>query len=255
MSKNFELMQEALREMERGPSPASQSATILFPTPVVESKSQQEATGLDRVAHEECLKLVQRIFLAQPSTTRRTVAFAGIDRGNGCSRICVETARMLAANTSGSVCIVDAHFRNPSLPEFFGVHNHRGLAESLVEAGDILSFARQLTPSNLWLLSAGGLAQSSPGLLNSDRLKLRIDELRKGFDFVLVDVAAVNLYADAIAVGRITDGVVVVLQADSTRRESALKGLKSLREANIEVLGAVLNKRTFPIPDFLYRRL
>jgi capsular exopolysaccharide synthesis family protein len=254
MSKNFELMQEALREMEQGPSPIPQSTTILFPS-VVDPKPQPEQSDFDRVAQEECLKLVQRIFLTPQSAARRAVAFAGIDRGNGCSRICVETARTLAANTSGSVCVVDANFRNSSLPEFFRVRNHRGLAESLVEEDDIASFARQLTPSNLWLLPAGSLAQSSLSLLNSDRLKQRVEELRREFDFILIDTPAVNLYSDAVALGRVTDGVVVVLQADSTRRESALKGLNSLRDANIEVLGAVLNKRTFPIPDFLYRRL
>jgi Mrp family chromosome partitioning ATPase len=95
----------------------------------------------------------------------------------------------------------------------------------------------------------------SSSLLHSDSLKLRLQELRKEFDYILIDSPALNLYGDAITLGRNADGVVVVLQAESTRRESALKGLESLRDANVEVLGAVLNRRTFPIPDFVYRRL
>ena len=95
----------------------------------------------------------------------------------------------------------------------------------------------------------------SPSLLNSDSLKLRLQELRKEFDYILIDSPALNLYADAVTLGRNADGVVVVLQAQSTRRESALKGLASLRDAHVEVFGAVLNRRTFPIPNFVYRRL
>jgi Mrp family chromosome partitioning ATPase len=141
------------------------------------------------------------------------------------------------------------------MPKFFGVPNHRGLADALAGEGDMRSYSIQLQPQNLWLLSSGAVTPRSSGLLNSECFKLRLQELKKEFDHVLIDAPALNLYGDAVAMGRIADGVVVVLQADATRRESALKALETLRAANIEVLGAVLNRRTFPIPDFLYRRL
>lgn len=255
MSKNFELMHEEQREMGREPAPISRPSTILFPSHEVVRTPHHGVQEFDRLAREECLKLVQRIFLGQPANVSRTIVFAGVDRGAGCSRICVETSRILAANTSRSICLVDGDFRTPSLASFLGTSDDRGLADSLLGDGGIRSFAKQLTPSNLWLISAGDLAPESPSLLNSESLKLRLQELRSEFDYVLIDAPALNLYSDAIALGRMADGVVVVLQADSTRRESALKGLQGLRDAHIEVLGAVLNRRTFPIPDFVYRRL
>jgi capsular exopolysaccharide synthesis family protein len=255
MSKNFELMQEEQREMGREPAPISKSSPILFPGPEPVRKSDGVVQEFDRVAQEECLKLVQRVFLGQASNVTRVIVFAGVDRGAGCSRICVETSRLLAANTSGSVCLVDADFRTPSLSGFFAIPDDRGLADALLSEGSIRTFAKPLTPSNLWLIPAGDLAPESPSLLNSDRLKQRLQELRSEFDYVLIDSPALNLYSDAIALGRIADGAVVVLQADSTRRESALKSLQGLRDARIDVLGAVLNRRTFPIPDFVYRRL
>ncbi len=262
MSKYFELMQ-ALREAQRDSPSSRESTKIVSPGSKADRTTHRGSPNIDRVAQpdfdrvaqEECLKLVQNIFLGQSASPFRAIVFAGIDRGDGCSRICVEAARTLAASTSSSVCLVDANFRTPSLPRFLGVSDDRGLADSLIGEGGIRSFAKQLKPSNLWLLSAGILVPESPSLLNSDRLKLRLQELREEFDYILIDAPALNLYADAIALGRITDGVVVVLQADSTRRETARKGLESLRQANIEVIGAVLNRRTFPIPDFVYRRL
>jgi len=255
MSKNLERMQETLREMERDPFPAEESNDTLFPALQVEGNSQVDSLEFDPVAPEECLRLVQRIFLAQPANSGRVIVFAGIDPRTGCTRVCVDAARTLAANHSGSICLVEANFRTPSLPHTFGVPNHRGLADSLTREGKIRMYANQLQPPNLWLLSAGAVTPASSALLNSERLKVRLHELRKEFHYILVDAPALNLYPDAVTMGRIADGVVVVLQADSTRRESALKALESLRAANIEVLGAVLNRRTFPIPSFLYRRL
>lgn len=255
MSKNYELMQEALREAQRETPPKRESAKVVFLESREDHNAHRGLSDFDAAAQEECFKLVQRIFLGQPSDIVNVVVFAGVNRGNGCSRICIEAARILAANTAGSVCLVDANLRTPSLPGFLAVPDERGLVTSLLEDGDIRSFAKQLKPSNLWLLSAGIPAPKSPSLLNSERLKVRLQELRKEFNYILIDAPALNLYSDALALGRIADGLVVVLQADSTRRESALKGLQTLREAQVKVLGAVLNRRTFPIPQFVYRRL
>ena len=72
---------------------------------------------------------------------------------------------------------------------------------------------------------------------------------------MLIDVPPLNQYADAIGLGQLTDGVVLILEANSTRRESAKKVTESLRASNIPILGAVLNRRTYPIPNALYKKL
>ncbi len=185
----------------------------------------------------------------------RAVAFAGVDHGNGCSRICVRVAETLARNIRGSVCLVEANLRSPALPEMFGTTNHHGLTDALLQEGPIRSFAKPVRGDRLWLLSCGSLAADSSNLLNSERLKARFAELRKEFDFVLIDAPPLTPYADAIALAQLTDGFVLVLEANSTRREAALKVAENLRASRIQVLGAVLNKRTFPIPELLYSKL
>jgi Mrp family chromosome partitioning ATPase len=79
--------------------------------------------------------------------------------------------------------------------------------------------------------------------------------LRAQFDYILLDVAPLNINNDGIVLGSLSDGVVLVLKANSSRRETARKALQELQAANIPIFGAVLNQRTFPIPDRIYRRL
>jgi capsular exopolysaccharide synthesis family protein len=181
--------------------------------------------------------------------------FAGIDHGNGCSRICVSVAETLAKNIRGSVCLVEANLRSPALPEMFGATNHHGLTDALLQDGPIRSFAKLVRGENLWLLSSGALAADSARLLNSERLKTRFAELRKEFDFVLIDAPPLTPYSDALAFGQLTDGFVLVVEANATRREAALQVSENLRAANVRILGAVLNQRTFPIPETLYNKL
>jgi Mrp family chromosome partitioning ATPase len=181
--------------------------------------------------------------------------FVAIDSPHGCSSLCVDIARLLAENVSGSVCLVESNFRTPTLPKLLNVDNHYGLADALRQEGAIKNFAKEIGPANCWFLSAGLLQQDSLNLLNGERMKERVIELRQVFDYLVIDAPPLNAYADAIALGRLVDGVVVVLEANETRREAALRVTESLRASKIPVLGAVLNNRTFPIPSALYKRL
>jgi protein-tyrosine kinase len=51
------------------------------------------------------------------------------------------------------------------------------------------------------------------------------------------------------------DGVVLVVRAGRTSREAVLQAKKRLQLAGARLLGVVLNDRTYPLPEFLYRRL
>ena len=259
MSKNFELMQQAGLDQSLRPVrvPDVPSSPRRRPGNRRHTNGHTKGAPLDieQFAREESLRLVQRIFLLQTQAPPRAVVFAGIDHGNGCSEICASVAQTLASNVRGSICLLEANLRSPALPGLFGTTNHYGLTDALLQEGPIRSFAKPLRGDNLWLLSSGSLAPDSAKLLNSDRLKARFAELRKEFDFVLIDAPPLTRYADAVAFGQMTDGFVLILEANVTRREAALKVSENLRASGIQVLGAVLNKRTFPIPESLYHKL
>jgi capsular exopolysaccharide synthesis family protein len=256
MSRNYELLRQAQRNIP-GAAPDSPTPllTVVSPRPT-RNTNLPPAAGIDvdRITREESLKLVQSLFLLN-GAPHRMVLFAGVDSRSGCSLLCVGAADTLAHNTSGSVCLVDANFRAPSLPEAFGTTNHYGLADSLRNEGPVRHFAKPLLPRNLWLLSCGSAANESAALLNSERMKSRITELRNEFDYVLLDAPPLSTYADAVALGQLADGVVLVLEANSTKREAAVRVVENLRAANVNILGAVFNKRTFPIPESLYQLL
>jgi Mrp family chromosome partitioning ATPase len=248
MSKNFELMQQLEMEQRFQPARISEAETT-YPLDNHQFAGDLQWTG------DETLGLVQRIFLLQTEKPPQLVVFAGIDHGSGCSGICRGVAETLAKHSSGPVCLLEANFRSPALPAMFGTTNHYGLTNALLQEAPIRTFAKRVGGNNLFLISSGALAEDSPNLFASERLKTRLAELRAEFDFVIIDAPPLTRYADAMALGHLTDGLVMVLEANSTRREAAQMAATNLRSSNIQILAAVLNKRTFPIPDSIYRRL
>jgi len=268
VSKNFELLQQLNIDANAGVLPAFMPTDGSKNRGGDETKNpsfldqNQRAIGQaqlrvpdDRVAQAEALKLVHSVFLSQGSLPRRAVVFAAIDSGNGCSQICGLAAKALAASVRTSVCLVDANFRSIGAPTGYNSSSPVGLADSLRMPGPIREFAVCAGPNNLALLSRGTITRESPGFLTSRTMKTRLEDLRGEFAYILIDAPPLNSFADAVTLGQLTDGIVLVLEANSTRRESALRIAEHLRTSEVNVLGAVLNKRTFPIPEALYQIL
>lgn len=257
MSRNFELLQQIGKEQDIFSSPASGPEPEVFQEPAFQEPASVETSPLyfEGPGIEEVRTLVQRVFLLSGGEVPHTVVFTGTEPGNGCSWICARTAEVLARQVSGSVCLVDANLRTPGLHEQFGIENHNGLSDALSQAGPVGSFVTPLSRANLSIVSCGSAMEGAQGLLTSNRMRGRLNELRSIFDFVLIDTAATNSSKDAIALGAISDGVVMVLKANSSRKETARSTVQEFQAARVRVLGAVLNQRTFPIPEAIYNKL
>lgn len=246
MSKNFELLSEL------------ELATDLFsadrPKAVESTVHKASSSSSNRLnGYSEAVNLVQRVFLAKPDIAPHVVVFTSADRGAGCSWVCVRTSEALA-DRSRSVCVVDGNLRAPAMHGYFQLANHRGLSQALVEENPITEYVQQTRNGKLSVLPTGCLS-GEPIAWDTDRLSERIAELRRSFTFVLIDSPASNLYSDVALLSSMVDGVILVIDAESTRREGALQAKDVLAAANLQLLGAVLNKRSFPIPECIYRRL
>jgi Mrp family chromosome partitioning ATPase len=260
MSRNFELLQRIGREQTLySTTAAEEPISDLEPIRPIEPLPNPTPVGsrlkIEGAELEEITKLVQRVFLLSGGESPRTVVFSGAEPGNGCSWVCARVGEVLASQVAGSVCLVDANLRKPGLSDQFGVANHHGLTDAVRDREPIRTFAKLLSCPRLWLVTSGSQAEDAPTLLSSDRMRFRIAELRSQFDYVLIDMPAVSSYNDAAVLGAATDGLVMVLKANSSRRESARTAIQELRGAKVRVLGAVLNQRTFPIPQAIYEKL
>ena len=254
MSRNFEILQQAEEKHRQS------QAAVFTPTETIGAAESSRvadaawgAVELNDFSNEQVKKLVQRLFLA-PSACK-AVVFAGVESGNGCSWITAHCTEFLARHTSASVCVVDANLRSPALHQYFQIANHHGLSDAVLSGGPLENYLHQLSLPNLWLLSCGSHAGNRPLVLGSESLRSCIAQLRAQFGYVLIDAPAANACSDVIALGHAADGVALVLQGSSTRREAVKKAVQDLENAKVRVLGAVMNKRTFPVPSFLYKRL
>lgn len=252
MSRNFELLQQLGKEQEMlGVAAAFPEE----PTPSEPFQETEPQLKLEPQEQEQLTKLVQRVFLLPGADAPRVVVFTASEPGNGSSWICARVAETLAAQVSGTVCLIDANLKSPQLHHEFEVETHEGFADALRGPTPISSFARSLARPNLRLVSCGSALETNLPSLGSERVRQKLRELRTEADYILMDAPAVSVSPDVAILGAAADGVVLVLKANSSRRETARQAVEDLQTANVRILGAVLNQRTFPIPEAIYQML
>jgi Mrp family chromosome partitioning ATPase len=247
MSKNFELLSqlgEKFNLTEALPVDAAPKVAARF-----RAKAPEE-TGLD-----EEMKLVQRLFLATGEDAPKVVVFCGLENRDGTSALCARVSEILASGATEPVCLIDADLSSPSLHKRYEVENQLGLADAIFDHGAAKNFVQQVGNGNLWFLPAGSRSVAKQVILSPERFRLQIPGLREQFGYVLISAPPIALQSDAILLGQLADGVILVLKANSSRRATAMKVKESLEASKVRVLGAVLSDRTFPIPDAIYRKV
>jgi Mrp family chromosome partitioning ATPase len=246
MSRHFELMTQL--EIEKGATDnraqvAGDRATAMA-VPILSSHA-------GNVGGEEILRLVQHIFLSSNGSAPRQVVLCGVDDKNGSSSVCAMAGRTLAANSSRPICLVDANIRSPRLSGMFGVEgtnpfsgSSAPLHEQCVKIG-----------GNLWFAGTNVLSDDRRVLLPPVQLKERLSQLRDEFEYILIDAPGTRVCGDAQLLSLVADAAILVIEANSTRRLTARKAKEILDAAGVQLLGAVLHNRSFPIPERLYNRL
>jgi Mrp family chromosome partitioning ATPase len=93
----------------------------------------------------------------------------------------------------------------------------------------------------LYVLPGGSGAVNISNLLYSPRMPELLERLRSEFDTVLIDSPPMLQIPDARVLGRMADGVVLVVRAGQTRRDSAVTASQRFAEDHTRVLGTILN--------------
>jgi capsular exopolysaccharide synthesis family protein len=179
----------------------------------------------------------------------------GCHQGEGVSTVAANISAMLAQGRGGRVLLVDTNIRSPSAHQIFKTRLEPGLANiptADYDYGDIIVSERF---KNLHILAAGMQNGNSPVILQPAQFAKLINSMKKDYRHVILDMPAMKENHLSPRLASLCDGVVLVIEAERLRWEVLLEAKAQLMKWNANIVGAVLNKRRFPIPEWLYRML
>ncbi len=165
---------------------------------------------------------------------------------------------LVMAQLGRRVLLVGADMRKPNLFAQFGIPKERGLSDILlgelswqdavkgmadIAVGQMASEDVFLAPGldNLSIITCGAVAPQPSEWLSLPSARRFFQEVAAEFEVILVDVPPALPVPDAMIVGGMTDGAVLVYQVGQTAREAMRRSLQNLRNNGVNLLGFILN--------------
>lgn len=140
------------------------------------------------------------------------------------------------------VLVVDADLRKPRLHRIFKVKNIGGLSGYLTGKVSIEDAIQKTNVENIWIMPSGPIPPNPAELLNSDKMKGMIEELKRGYDVVMLDTAPMLAVVDGVITSSLSDSTVFIIQAGKTTRKPFLQAVEELKRANAKIIGVVFNE-------------
>lgn len=261
---------ELLNDLVRTPSDVGKYLHIPLLGMICHAEEDDEVEGVD-LCHvvrqapfsitSECYRRLRaNLKLSSPAEALKAILVTSGSAGDGKTCTATNLATALVAEDK-TVLLIDANFRKPMLSVLFprqaepfsdtapdgGEENHPvennrywGLSNLLTGQCSYEDVIRPSGIGGLDIIDSGPLPSNPAELLGSARMKLLTQEQRKKYDHIIVDGPPVLLVSEAKILAADVDSVILVLNADSTRRGVAQRTIRELRVTRANLIGCVL---------------
>jgi len=140
------------------------------------------------------------------------------------------------------VLVVDGDLRKPRLHRVFKVKNIGGLSGYLTGKVSIEDAIQKTNVENVWLIPSGPIPPNPAELLNSEKMKGMIEELKREYDVVMLDAPPLLAVVDGVIISSFGDSIVFIIQAGKTTLRPFLQALEELKRAKAKVIGVLFNE-------------
>lgn len=164
--------------------------------------------------------------------------FTSADPSEGKTTTIVNTAVALAED-GARVLLIDADLRHPSVANMLGIEGSVGLSHILAGKAVPKDVVQPYWKSNLHVLPAGKRPANPSVLINSETMSRLLSQAARQYDYVLVDTAPMVVSNDAVVLGHIAHGVVIIAAKGIADRQDLRDMVSALDAAEIPIHGFV----------------
>jgi exopolysaccharide/PEP-CTERM locus tyrosine autokinase len=246
-----EVLPQVLEDVEKGNADAGRRGTGHRPgrpTVAEEVISGQRLVTFyepDSLASEQFRKLRTQLLRLRLPQSPRTILVTSARAGEGKTLVSANLAAGIAHDFNAYALLVDSDLRSPSLGSWFGISNGFGLSDYLVGKKEIPELLFKTEIERLRILLGGTLQENPTELIGSARMESLVQELRSRYSdrYIIFDSTPLLATSEPEILSKMVDGILVVVRAGETARETLKQAIASLPKEKI--LGMVLNDIQF----------
>ena len=172
----------------------------------------------------------------------KVIAITSAVANEGKSSIAFRLTKSLAGLKKRTLYL-DCDIRNSVTMSRYGMSGQvQGLTEYLCGAAAMNDIVYRTPDKYMDVILTGAVAPNPSELVSGKLFTLLLDEMRKRYDYIIVDTPPINPVIDGTMIAKRCDGTVMVIESGLTDRMQAVRAKRQLEYAGIKLLGAVLNK-------------
>jgi capsular exopolysaccharide synthesis family protein len=165
----------------------------------------------------------------------------------------VSNLAVTLAQMNKKVVLIDADLRKARLHRIFKTKNLNGLTKYLTGSLEVRDLLRPTEVRNLYLINSGPLPPNPTELLGSERMAALVRTLREEFNFILFDTPPILAVSDAMVLGPVIDGVILIVWGGKTPREALMRAKENLDLLKVKSLGVIINNLNIKQHSYYYK--
>ena len=167
----------------------------------------------------------------------------------------ISMALALSIEANAKVVLIEGNISSPRIHELFNIDTVPGLSDLLISRANLNEIMRKTEFKNLTVIPSGSDISKKLDVFETERLQDLIVSLKKDFDYVIVDGQSVSGSSDVSIISKYFDGIVFVVECEKTRWEVLQQSKEKIKGVGGKILGVVLNKRIYYIPQKVYGKI
>ncbi|MBI4721140.1 MAG: CpsD/CapB family tyrosine-protein kinase [Chitinivibrionia bacterium] len=186
---------------------------------------------------------------------RKTLLFTSSAREEGATTLAVNYAKMVAMQGQETVLLCEMNARYPALAGLFSIDGSRGISDVLSGRQPLSAVVHRISEYGLSVAPIGTQDPASIQLLLSRMFPRLLEQALAAYSMVILDAPAITMAPETAPMAPFVDGVVLVVQTGRTKREVIQRSINAISQQDGKVLGIILNRKKYYIPEFLYKRV
>lgn len=199
-------------------------------------------------------QLSDHIYLSIRDKNLKSIMITADSPFIGLATIVANLGIYLSEKVGYKVLVIDANLRTPEFHDTFHISDSPGLVD-ILEGKISLEKATQYVNPNLAVLPTRKTLQNPISLLNSSEMIDLIKKAKEKYEIILVNYANLKNIKEACILSSYLDGIALIVNEGKTRRHVVKALLSPLERKKANLIGVILNNRTFVIPEMIYKRL
>jgi capsular exopolysaccharide synthesis family protein len=208
---------------------------------------------LDSIFTEQFRKLKSVVITHNTGNALRSILVTSCIPQEGKTTVALNLSATIATGLDHSAILIDADLRKRTLTALLGLENTLGLSDVLEKRAGIEEAIIDTEIKGLTILPAGSESANPAELIGSIRMKDLIQQLgeRCKDSYIIIDSPPIVSTSEANALVQMSDGAIVVIMADKTRRDVVKRELGAV--SSEKILGVVLNCAEFEACDYYHK--